>query len=159
MSTDDLAQRLWNNGGELQGPVVEAYYGWRGLAVPKTDNLRFVASLKHKSGASYPAIIARAQNAKGDMTGVQRTFLAPDGSGKATVPKRQQKMSLGRIKGSMVHLAELVDGEPLLLGEGVETTATAMQATGFPGWVTLGTSGLKAADLPEGAKEAVTRTQ
>ena len=57
MSAEDLAQRLWNNGGELKGPVVEAYYGWRGLAVPETQNLRFVASLPHKSGVSYPAII------------------------------------------------------------------------------------------------------
>ena len=54
MSTGDLAQRLWNNAGQLKGPEVEAYYAWRGVAVPETDSLRFVASLPHKSGASFP---------------------------------------------------------------------------------------------------------
>ena len=59
-----LAQRR-----QLKGSVVEAYYAWRGLAVPKTENLRFVASLLHKSGASYPAIIARVEDLTGLMTG------------------------------------------------------------------------------------------
>ena len=63
MTTEESAQRIWDNAGQLKGPVVEAYYAWRGLAVPETENLRFVASLKHRSGASYPAIIARATNA------------------------------------------------------------------------------------------------
>jgi hypothetical protein len=155
MSTEDLAQRIWDNGQPLEGAVVEAYYAWRGLAVPKTSNLRFVNSLGHKSGVSYPAIVARAENVSGALTGVQRTFLAHDGAGKAPVDKKLQKMSLGGIKGSLVRLADLIDGAPLLLGEGVETTATAMRATGFPGWVTLGTSGLKAAHLPEGAKDVI----
>lgn len=66
MSTEEPAQRVWDNAGQLKGPVVEAYYGWRGLAVPKIDNLRFAPSLRHKSGVNYPAIIARAENVKPD---------------------------------------------------------------------------------------------
>ena len=64
-------------------------------------------------------------------------------------------MSLGVIKGGMVRLAEPRDGEPLILGEGVETVLTAMQATGYPGWATLGTSGLKAASLPDNVKDVI----
>ena len=37
MSTEEFAQRVWDNGEPLKGPVVEAYYAWRGLAVPKTE--------------------------------------------------------------------------------------------------------------------------
>jgi hypothetical protein len=155
MSTEDLVQRLWNNGGELKGPVVEAYYAWRALAVPESRNLRFVPSLKHKNGVSYPAIIARVENANGEMTGIQRTFLAHDGAGKAPVDKKLQKMSLGRTKGSAVRLAEPRDGVALFFGEGVETTVTAMQATGYPGFATLGTSNLKAVDPPDGAKDVI----
>lgn len=71
MSTQELAQRVWDIGKPLKGPVVEAYYGWRGLAVLETRNLRFVASLKHyKNSGSHPAIIARAENLKGVMTGI-----------------------------------------------------------------------------------------
>jgi len=156
MSTEELAQRVWDIGKPLKGPVVEAYYGWCGLAVPETRNLRFVASLKHyKNGGSYPAIIASAENLKGVMTGIQRTWLAHDGSGEAPVPKNEQKMSLGPTKGGAVRLGEPIDGVPLLLGEGVETTQTGMQATGWPGWATLGTVGLKAADLPDNAKDVI----
>ena len=153
MSTEDLAQRIWNNAGPLKGPVVEAYYGWRGLAVPKIDNLRFAPSLRHKSGVNYPAIIARAENVKGDLTGVQRTFLAHDGSGKAPVDKKLQKMSFGVIRGSLVRLADPVD--PLLIGEGVETVLTVMQATAYAGAATLGTAGLSATSLPHDTKDII----
>jgi hypothetical protein len=116
MSTFEAAKETWDGGKPLKGPVVEAYYAWRGLAVPKTENLRFYASLKHyKSGASYPAIIAKAENAAGAMTGIQRMWLAPDGAGKAAVPKGEQKMAFGVIKGSVVRLAEPIDGAPLLI--------------------------------------------
>jgi Toprim domain len=155
VTTEESAQRVLDNAGQLRGPVVEAYYAWRGLDVPETKNLWFVASLKHRSGASYPAIIALATNAAGVMTGIQRMWLAQDGSGKAPVPKGEQKMSLGLIKGSVVRLAESRDGVPLLIGEGVETTLTPMQATGYPGLATLGTSGLKAVGAPDGAKDVI----
>jgi hypothetical protein len=157
MSTEESAHRVWDDAGQLNGHVVETYYCvWRHLlSVPETENLRFSASLPHKSGASYPGIIARAQNVNGDMTGVQRNFLAHDGLGKAPVDKRLQKMSLGVLRGSMIRLAEPRDDVPLLIGEGVETTATAMQATGYPGWASAGTSGLKAADLPDNVIDVI----
>jgi hypothetical protein len=156
MSTFEAAKETWDSGKPLKGPVVETYYAWRGLAVPKTENLRFVASLKHyKNGGSYPAIIAKAESAKGVMTGVQRTWLALDGAGKAPVDKKLQKMSLGVIKGSMVRLAEPRDGAPLILGEGVESVQTVLQATGYPGAATLGTAGLSAASLSDNEKDVI----
>jgi Toprim domain len=155
MSTEESAKRVWDNAGLLKGSVVEVYFGWRCVAVPTTGNLRFAPSLKHTSGASYPAIISRAENANGEMTGIQRTFLAPDGAGKAPVPKKQQKMSLGVIKGSMVRLAEPRDGAPLILGEGVESVQTVLQATGYPGAATLGTAGLSAASLSDNEKDVI----
>jgi hypothetical protein len=156
MSTFEAAKETWDGGKPLKGPVVEAYYAWRGLAVPKTENLRFYASLKHyKSGASYPAIIAKAENAAGAMTGIQRMWLAPDGAGKAAVPKGEQKMAFGVIKGSVVRLAEPIDGAPLLIGEGLETVLTPMQATGYPGAATLGTAGLSTASLSDNDKDVI----
>ena len=38
----------------------------------------------------------------------------------------------------MVRLAELKDGVPLIIGEGVETALTVVQATGLPGWARWG---------------------
>ena len=37
----------------------------------------------------------------------------------------------------------------MLIGEGIETALSAMQATGIPAWAALGTAGLRALDLPE----------
>ena len=39
-----------------------------------------------------------------------------------------------------------------MLGEGIETTLSVMQATGLPGWATLSTSGLKAVQVPDEVK-------
>jgi hypothetical protein len=153
MSTEENAQRTWDNAGPLKGPVPETYYATRALALPKTNSLRFAASLLHKSGGSYPAIIALATNVAGGMTGVQRTFLAHDGKGKAPVGKKLQKMSFGVIKGSLVRLAEPVDGVPFLIGEGVETVLTPMQASGYPGGATLGA--LNADGVPDGVKDVI----
>jgi hypothetical protein len=140
MSTEEFAGRVWNSGQPLKGSLGETYLAGRALA-PKTESLRFVASLPHKSGVSYPAIIARVDGVDGVMMSIQRTFLAHDGAGKAPVPKGEQKMSLGPTRGGMVRLAELKDGVPLIIGEGVETALTVMQATGLPCWASLGTSG------------------
>jgi hypothetical protein len=154
MTNAARARRIWENAGLLTGPIVEAYFHSRGLIVPETGKLRFAPSLPHDSGASYPAIVARVDRVNGDMVAIQRTFLAPDGSGKAPVDKRKQKMSLGPTKGGAIRLAERVDGAPLMLGEGVETVQTVIQATGYPGWATLGTSGLTN-DPPDHDKDII----
>ena len=113
MNSEEYARRTWDNAGPLKEPVLEAYFAARALALPTTNSLRFAASLQHKNGENYPAIIARAESASGEMTGVQRTFLAHDGSDKAPVDRRLQKMSFGIVKGRIVCLAEPVDGVPL----------------------------------------------
>jgi hypothetical protein len=155
MTNAARAQRIWENAGLLTGPIVEAYFHSRGLIIPKTGKLRFAPSLPHDSGASYPAIVARVDRVNGDMVAIQRTFLALDGSGKAPVDTRKQKMSLGPTKGGAIRLAERVDGVPLMLGEGVETVQTVIQATGYPGWATLGTSGFKPDALPDEVKDVI----
>ena len=87
--------------------------------------------------------------------GIQRTFLAWTGKGKAQVEKKEQKMSLGPTKGGVIRLAEPIEGKPLILGEGVETVLTVMEATGLPGWATLGTSGLINLNLPDTVTELI----
>ena len=89
------------------------------------------------------------------MGGIQRTFLAWSGNGKAQVEKGEQKLSLGPCKGGVIRLAEPIDGKPLLIGEGVETVLTVMEATGLPGWATLGTSGLVNLELPDNVTEVI----
>jgi hypothetical protein len=106
--------------------------------------------LKHPQGKTWPAMIAPlTSTTDGSVIGIHRTFLAPDGSGKA--PVEPAKMMLGPCAGGAVHLAE--PDELLMVGEGIETCLAAMQATGNPAWAALSTSGLKALVLPASVRE------
>ncbi len=85
--------------------------------------------------------------------GIHRTFLRADGRGKA--PAEPQRMMLGPCRGGAVRLASLGYGDTLLIGEGIETTLAAMQATGHPGWAALSTSGLRALVLPARVRRVI----
>ena len=87
--------------------------------------------------------------------GIQRTFLSWSGKGKAQVERGVQKLSLGPCKGGVIRLAEPIDGQPLIIGEGIETILTVMEATGLRGWATLGTSGLVNLELPDNVTEVI----
>ena len=87
--------------------------------------------------------------------GIQRTYLSWSGDGKAPVEKGEQKLSLGPCRGGVIRLADPIYGKPLLIGEGIETVLTVMEATALPGWATLGTSGLVHLELPDNVTEVV----
>lgn len=53
-----------------------------------------------------------------------------------------QKRSFGPIKGGYVQLSEIEPKKALIIGEGTESTLSAMQRTSLPGIATLGTSGM-----------------
>jgi hypothetical protein len=83
--------------------------------------------------------------------GIHRTFLARDGNGKA--PVEPQRMMLGPCRGGAVRLG--MPNDVLMVGEGLETCLTAMQATGHPAWAALSTSGLRALDLPADVRAVI----
>jgi hypothetical protein len=154
----ELADEIWDSAQPITGTLAEIYLGSRGISPPDPtpDCLRFSPKLTHSNGQFLPAMIAQPTNPNtGEpIGGIQRTFLACSGKDKAQVEKNQQKMSLGPTKGGVIRLAEPSEGEPLILGEGVETVLTAMEATGLPGWATMGTSGLNL-DLPDTVTEVI----
>ncbi len=82
---------------------------------------------------------------------IHRTFLAPDGGGKA--PVDPAKMMLGPCRGGVVRLTEA--GDVLMVGEGIETCLAAMQATGNAAWAALSTSGLRSLDLPRDVRDLI----
>jgi hypothetical protein len=84
------------------------------------------------------------RDVEGKPLAIHRTWLTANGSTKA--PFYPNKMTLGPMTGGAVRLAVCTD--TVLLGEGIETTLSAMQLTGLPGWSTLHTSGLQAVQLP-----------
>ena len=104
------------------------------------------------SGRDLPAMVAAVTDgATGAPMSIHRTFLAPDGAAKADIANA--KMALGPTAGGAVRLAAApAERNRLLIGEGIETTLAAMQATGAPGWAALSTSCLRTLELPSGVR-------
>jgi len=148
----EAALAIWKSAQPAQGTPVETYLASRGIDLPPPDALRFHAGLKHPSGGIWPAVVALVTSgADGRPLAIHRTFIAPDGCGKA--PVDPQKMMLGPCRGGAVRLAD--PGDVLMVGEGIETSIAAMQATGNPAWAALSTSGLRTLDLPKDVRDII----
>lgn len=150
------ARKLWSECQPATGTLVEVYLRHRGIdpahlawedpagtvpagrGIPPT--LRFHPDLPHApSGKRWPAMVAAIQDGEGRICGVHRTFLAPDGRGKAAVAPA--KMMAGTAWGGATRLARA--GEILAIGEGIETALSVMAAqlmargTWLPVWAAL----------------------
>ncbi len=146
------ALAIWQASQAAEETPVATYLHSRGLDLPALPALRFHAGLKHPSGGVWPAMVALVTHgATASPMAVHRTFLTRDGSGKA--PVDPPKMMLGPCRGGVVRLGE--SGAVLMVGEGIETCLTAMQATGHPAWAALSTSGLRSLDLPRDVRDVI----
>ena len=121
----------------LAGTAGETYLAGRGLQVPDTPDLLFHPDLTYwDTRTGYPALIAIVRNAAGEQIAIHRTYLAPDGSGKADVPK--PRMMLGSVAGGAVRLGDVGEHGVVGLAEGIETALSVMQACpALPVWAAL----------------------
>jgi putative DNA primase/helicase len=147
----EMALDIWGTTEVADDTLVATYLRSRGLTrLP--SSLRFRRALKHPSGQWWPAMVASVTRVGTEgPVAIHRTFLARDGSGKA--PVDPQKMMLGPCRGGAVRLAEPT--ELLMVGEGIETCLAAMQATGWPAWAALSTSGVRTLVLPSHARDVI----
>jgi len=146
------AMAIWRATVPADGTLVEHYLASRGMILPPPPSLRFHRGLKHRSGDVCPCMVALVtRGCDATLMAIHRTFLSRDGSGKA--PVDPVKMMLGPCRGGAVQLGELA--EVLMVGEGIETCLSAMQATGYPAWAALSTSGLRSLDLPPSVRDVV----
>jgi hypothetical protein len=172
-STRELALRLWREARAARGTIVHDYLfgrGWTGLmpeplcagarqvawigagvglAIPAS--IRFHPRLKHPSGVWLPAMVAAVEDLRGEIVAIHRTFLKPEGTGKAEV--EPAKMALGPISGCAVHLT--AGGPELVICEGIETGLSILQATGLHVWAALGTGNLGRVELSAFVREVL----
>jgi putative DNA primase/helicase len=140
----EKALRLWKQSKPGVNTAVQTYLRSRGITLPVPDRLRFYASLKHTTGL-WPAMIGLVTRGTDDTPiAIHRTFLCSDGRGKAEF--NPNKMMLGPCRGGAVRLAPAE--HTVMIGEGIETCLSAVQATGLPAWAALSTSGLRSLELP-----------
>ena len=119
----EAARRLWAMAKPLAGTLAEAYLHARGIeAVHHAGALRFHLRCyyrpdEHAPTETWPAMIAAVTDLYGAITGVQRTWLAPDGLGKASIDTPRRAM--GALLGHAVRFGAA--GDILAAGEGIET--------------------------------------
>lgn len=141
------AERLWRESRPIAGTPAQRYLEGRGIrCAPFPETLRFHPAAYHgATGERLPALVALVEG--GDGFAVHRTYLRPDGSGKADATPA--KAMLGRCAGGAVRLA---DGPGrLVVAEGVETALSLLGGL-LDGpaavWAALSTSGLRGLRLP-----------
>lgn len=117
------ARRLFAAARPIPGTIVEAYLRNRGItALHETGSLRFHPRCYYRSDAlnpiqPLPAMVAAVTDLSGRITGVHRTWLAPNGSDKAaiTTPRR----AMGHLLEHAVRFGGADD--VMAVGEGIET--------------------------------------
>ena len=83
------------------------------------------------------------------------TYLRRDGGGKADLPKEFQRECRGVIRGGAIRLAEHDPDAELIVGEGIESTLSAMQIFGLAGWSAVFAGGLKTIELPPDVRRII----
>lgn len=140
------ARACWAEALPIDGTLAEHYLRGRGITCALPDTLRYHPDCWHGATAQrLPAMVALIEG--GDRCAIHRTYLRPDGSGKAEV--EPAKAMLGGTAGGAVRVA---DGQgPLVVAEGIET-ALSLSSGLLRGpatvWAALSTSGLRGLRLP-----------
>ena len=144
------AVRLWSETQPIIGTIAERYLARRGLVAPPAADLRFHPHCFHGPSRSFhPALVAAVV---GGDPAIHRTFLKPDGSGKAEI--ESPKMMLGATAGGAVRL---LDGDPgmLFVAEGIESALSIPSIWtdhhfGWASvWATLSAAGMRSLRLPD----------
>lgn len=139
----EAVERLWAGTQSGDNTSVQAYLRSRAILLPVPPALRFHPSLKHQSGR-WPGMVAERVDVSGRRVSVHRTFLRPDGSGKA--PVEPPRKDLGPTAGTAIRLTPAA--EELAVGEGIETCLSYAQLSSLATWAAGSAPDLKRLVLP-----------
>ena len=119
----EAARRLFASARPIHGTIAETYLRSRGIAdVNGLTVLRFHPRCWYRAHDDapreiWPALLAAVTDLNGRITGVQRTWVARDGSGKA--PLATPRRAMGQLAGNGVRFG--VPTNVVAAGEGLET--------------------------------------
>lgn len=129
----------------------QRYLQNRGINITLNDTA-YCPRLWHPwSASSWPAMVNAVRTVSGHVASLHCTYLSyTEPPEKALI--EPVRTFVGPLSGHAVHLAQA--GRELLLGEGIETVASAMQLLRLPGWAALTQGNLsRHISLPDFVKE------
>jgi hypothetical protein len=157
------ARRLWDETRPAEGTPAEVYLALRGIdleALARVYGRRVPAFLRFHPAAPTrrsdgtrtvaAAMVGLLRDAAGVFRGVHRTFLAPDGTGKAA-GVGATKATLGAVWGSHGPLCPAPEGR-MVVGEGYETTLTVVAALAARGERVTALSAVSLGNLAGGGR-------
>ena len=158
LGRSETARRLFAMARPITSTVAEAYLRRRGItAFAGTDALRFHPGCYYRDGAgitrALPALIAAVTDEAGRIMGAHRTWLAADGSGKASVatPRRAMGVLLGH--GVRFGFGPDTAADVIAAGEGIETMLSLrMLMPAMPMIAALSVAHLGAVSFPGGLR-------
>lgn len=125
----EASRRLFAMAQPIHGTLAEIYLSGRAITrLSGTAALRYHPRCyyrpdEHSPTEIRPALVAAVTDLSGHQTGAHRTWLAPDGSGKAAVETPRRAM--GDLLGHAVRFG--ATAEVLAAGEGIETVLSPRQ--------------------------------
>lgn len=125
----EAARRLFAMAQPIHGTLADIYLNGRAITrLSGTTALRYHPRCYYRPGEQSPteirpALVAAVTDLSGHQTGAHRTWLAPDGSGKAAVETPRRAM--GDLLGHAVRFGAA--DEVLAAGEGIETVLSPRQ--------------------------------
>ena len=154
----DRAIALWNGSERASGTVADRYLtaarALPGLAASAV--LRFRRDTPHPDGGRFRGLIALVSDLVDTPIGIHRTFLTAEGR---KITKQTPRASLGPIWGGAIRLDPFVPGTPLVVGEGIETSASLGRLMGLPAWAAMNAGNLGTGlALPPGVRSVVIAT-
>jgi putative DNA primase/helicase len=144
--------RSWGGASPIQGTRGEVYFKAREIFLTEMEarSLRYCPALFHwPTQTKWPAVIALVARAGGGELTVHQTFIEPDGSGKA--PLEKARLFPARISpiGAGVWFGTADPEHEMIVGEGVESTLSAMRIFGLEaGCAALSAEGVAKLILP-----------
>jgi len=129
----EAAKRLFAMSQPIGSSLAGTYLRRRGIAdLPGPASLRFHPRCYYRSETgevtqTWPAMVAAVTALNGQITGVHRTWLSPDGKDKA--PIETPRKAMGDLLGHAVRFG--IPGEVMAAGEGIESVLSVRE--GAPG--------------------------
>ncbi|TYO61390.1 DNA primase [Bradyrhizobium hipponense] len=158
--SQEAARRLFSSSVPTRGTMVETYLQRRGIVqVHHGGSLRFHPRCyyrpeEHLPTETWPAMIAAVTDLDGQITGVHRTWLDPDGFDRVRLGKAPidtPRRAMGDLLGNAVRFG--VADDVLAAGEGIETMLSLRYVLpALPMLAALSANHLSAISLPEGLR-------